>query len=135
MDWLFYAVMGLFALMMFWIAFDDRIHTGLIGTLGAGGAGVQSLRIMDDSVLRSFEGTQSAILLLVACMACLVATCQSAGNSAPVDAALRCFEGVTSQPIVAHYNHKKRDNRRATSAAAARTSGPPPKVEPRIFGS
>ena len=58
-------------------------------------------------------------MLFFVCMACLVATCQSAGNSAPVDAALRCFEGVTSQPIVAHYNHKKRDNRRATSAACA----------------
>ena len=89
MDWLFYAVMGLFALMMFWIAFDDRIHTGLIGTLGAGGAGVQSLRIMDDSVLHSVAGTQSAVLLLVACMACLVAnvayTMWKAGVFDPVE--------------------------------------------------
>lgn len=73
MDWLFYAVMGLFALLMFWIAFDDRIHTGFMGTLGAGGAGVQSLRIMDDSVLHSVDGTQSAVMLLVACMVLLVA--------------------------------------------------------------
>ncbi|MGL4649115.1 MAG: hypothetical protein ACRC1H_06890, partial [Caldilineaceae bacterium] len=73
MDWLLYAVMGLFALLMFWIAFDDRIHTGLFGTVGAGGAGVQSLRIMDDSVLHTVQGTQSAILLFVACITCLVA--------------------------------------------------------------
>lgn len=73
MEWLFYAIVGLFALMMFWIAFDDRIHTGLIGTMGAGGVGVQSLRIMDDSVLHSVAGTQSAILLLIVCMACLAA--------------------------------------------------------------
>lgn len=73
MDWVFNGVMGLFALLMFWLAFDDRIHTGFMGTLGAGGAGVQSLRIMDDSVLHSVDGTQSAVLLLVGCMMCLVA--------------------------------------------------------------
>lgn len=72
MDWLFYTTMIVFALLMFWIAFDDRVHTGFLGTLGAGGAGVQSLRIMDDSVLHSVGGTQSAILLLVVCMMCLV---------------------------------------------------------------
>lgn len=72
LDWIFNGTMSLFALLMLWLAFDDRIHTGFLGTLGAGGAAVQSLRIMDDSVLRSVDGTENAVLLLVLCLMCLV---------------------------------------------------------------
>ena len=128
MDWLFYAVMGLFALMMFWIAFDDRIHTGLIGTLGAGGAGVQSLRIMDDSVLHSVDGTQSAVLLLVGCMACLVAnvtyTMWKAGVFDPVEDTPPDETGESPAPhpfrrrtdfgeLEASYSDASREERRA----------------------
>lgn len=72
LDWIFNGTMGLFALLMLWLAFDDRIHTGFIGTLGAGAAAVQSLRIMDDSVLNSVEGTENAVLLLVLSLMLLI---------------------------------------------------------------
>lgn len=128
MDWLFYAVMGLFALLMFWLAFDDRIHTGFVGTLGAGGAGVQSLRIMDDSVLYSVDGTQSAVLLLVGCMMCLVANVTysmwKAGVFDPVEDTPPDAEGEFTPPhplrrrtdfgeLDAEYSDASREERRA----------------------
>lgn len=128
MDWVFNGVMGLFALLMFWLAFDDRIHTGFMGTLGAGGAGVQSLRIMDDSVLHSVDGTQSAVLLLVGCMMCLVANVTysmwKAGVFDPVEDTPPDTEGEFTPPhplrrrtdfgeLDAVYSDASREERRA----------------------
>lgn len=128
MDWVFNGVMGLFALLMFWLAFDDRIHTGFMGTLGAGGAGVQSLRIMDDSVLHSVDGTQSAVLLLVGCMVCLVANVAfsmwKAGVFDPVEDTPPDAEGEFTPPhplrrrtdfgeLDAEYSDASREERRA----------------------
>lgn len=65
MDLLFNIAMCLFGALCLWIAFDDRIHTGLLGALGFAAAAVQAARIMDDSVLRSVDGTQDAVFILV----------------------------------------------------------------------
>lgn len=65
MDWAFNITMMLFGLLCVWLAWDDRIHTGLLGSIGFAVAGVQSARIMDDSVLHSVDGTQSAVMILV----------------------------------------------------------------------
>lgn len=65
MDLLFNIAMCTFAVLCAWIAWDDRIHTGFLGALSFGAAAVQSVRIMDDSVLRSVDGTQNAVLILV----------------------------------------------------------------------
>jgi uncharacterized membrane protein AbrB (regulator of aidB expression) len=92
----FNITMIVFAVLLFWVAYDRRIHTGFLGALGAAGGGIQALRSMDDSVLHTVAGTRSTMLIFVWCMFVLV------GNVVyslwRAGAFRRVFQGAVEEP-------------------------------------